>query len=109
MMHAFGCKQERWQVCLACGAQVCACHGMARGQCPVCFRGFLSNYYKAQPCGYKGCTSHAVAAVPRVKRACLEHAVKRGGYKPPAIPPEPARGTPTEYTQHICRQLGIVL
>ena len=83
VLHAYGCPQQATQVCLACGTQVCACHGLARGQCPVCYRGFLSQYYRPVKCGYKGCDKLAVAASPRVKRACLEHAVARGGFRQP--------------------------
>lgn len=80
VFHSFGCKQQSTQVCLACGTEVCACHGLARGQCPVCYVGFLSNYYKPKLCGYKGCKGHAVATVPRVGKACLEHAKSRAKF-----------------------------
>lgn len=82
--HSFGCKATVYQVCLACGSKVCACHGTARGQCPVCYVGMLSQFYpiKGRPCGYKGCARPAVVAVPRVKGACLEHARERAGYDP---------------------------
>jgi len=84
MTHSFSCPRTTTQVCLACGAQVCACHGITRGQCPVCFRGLLSQYYKPQRCRYKGCAAHAVAATPRVGFACLEHATERGGFQQPS-------------------------
>ena len=108
--HSFGCKQDRWQVCLACKAQVCECHGLARGQCPECYRGLLSNYYRLPPraCGYKGCDAPAVAATPRVKFACLEHVIARGGYRPPATQAEPAAGLPTSHTQTVLRALDMV-
>lgn len=108
MIHSFGCKQDSWQVCLACKAQVCACRGLARGQCPECYRGLLTNYYSIppRPCGYKGCKAPAVAATPRVKFACMEHAIVRGGYKPPAIQVEPAAGVPTAHTQRVLKALN---
>jgi len=97
--HAYNCTQSHWQICLACNAQVCACYGSARGTCPICYRGFLSNYYAPKQCGYKGCTAHAVATTPRVGQACLSHAVERGNYKPPIDLPAPAAGVPSAHTQ----------
>lgn len=37
--HSFGCKQGSWQLCLGCGAHVCACHGIGHGNCPECYVG----------------------------------------------------------------------
>lgn len=105
-MHAYGCPKQSWQICLGCGAKVCGCAGTARGQCPECYRGLLSGYYKPIPCGYKGCKSHAVAAAPRVGFACFHHAVDRGGYNPPAVQSDPAAGQPTPYTQTVLGKLG---
>jgi hypothetical protein len=70
---------------MACATLVCACHGLAPGTCPVCYRGFLSQYYGKKTCGYEGCGCLAVAESPRVKRPCFDHAVKRGGVKMPAV------------------------
>lgn len=100
MMHRFACKENETQFCLACAAIVCACQGTARGQCPVCHRGLLSQYAKPRGCGYKGCKAHAVAESPRVRYACLEHAVKRGGYTPLDAwrMPEQAQGSLAYYS-----------
>ena len=46
MVHSFGCKQGAWQLCLGCGAHVCACHGIGHGNCPECYVGILTNYVK---------------------------------------------------------------
>jgi hypothetical protein len=84
IMHSFACPRQAAQVCLACGTRVCACHGTARGTCPVCYRGYLSGWYRPVACGYRGCTALAVAESPRVGRACLHHAVTRGGWQTPS-------------------------
>lgn len=90
ILHTFACNNapvpHPVQFCLACGTQICACFGGSNGQCPVCYRGLLSQFAKPRGCGYKGCTAHAVAASPRVGYACLEHAKTRGGYDPYAHP-----------------------
>jgi hypothetical protein len=84
-MHSFACTQTTSRLCMACGTPVCACEGLARGQCPVCYRGLLAGYSGAgdRKCGYAGCNNLAVASSPRVKYACYHHAVTRGGYKEP--------------------------
>jgi hypothetical protein len=107
MVHSYGCPQQSWQLCLGCGSKVCGCQGTARGQCPECYRGLLTSYYKiGHQCGYKGCKSHAAVAVPRVKFACLAHAIERGGYKPP-MRSDDAPGMPTDHTQSVMSALGI--
>ena len=83
MLHSYVCTQQSAQLCLACGTRICACYGTARGQCPVCYRGLLSNYYRLIPCGYAGCKNHAVAASPRVGFACLSHAIEKGKFNLP--------------------------
>ena len=104
MIHSYGCKQEAYQVCLACGSKVCACHGLARGQCPVCLTGFLTNYYKiGTKCGYAGCNEPAVMAVPRVKQACAAHGAKHA-HKHWGEPD--GKGRPTARTQIVLRALG---
>lgn len=94
MIHSWNCLQQATQLCLACNTRICACHGIGNGQCPVCYRGFLTQYYKPMACGYKGCTENAVAKSPRVERACLKHATERGDY----TGAEPQRQR--EYAQH---------
>lgn len=80
MIHAFGCKQESWQLCLGCGARVCSCHGTARGTCPECFVGLLTNYVKSDcRCSFAGCGEWAVADGRRGKRyVCAAHARRQG-------------------------------
>jgi hypothetical protein len=108
MTHSYNCSRESWQLCLGCGAKVCACRGTARGQCPECYTGLLTNYYRiGHTCGYKACIAPAVTAVPRVKYACAQHALK-SGYQPTRNPGD-GIGSPTEHTQHVCRQLGIAI
>lgn len=103
--HSLSCGRDRWQVCMHCGNKVCACAGSARGTCPHCLRGMLSNYYNARPCGYAGCKHYAVAEVPRVKRACCEHAIARA--KLPAVESTDETvgdgATPTAYTLSVLR------
>lgn len=107
LIHSYGCPKDSWQLCLGCGAKVCGCHGTARGQCPVCYRGLLTNYYKlGLKCGYKGCIAPAVASSPRVMFACMHHAVARGGYAPPVDPVGDGAGRPTYYTQHVLDRLN---
>lgn len=86
MFHSFGCNQTASRLCIACGTPVCACEGIGRGQCPVCYRGLLTGYSGAgnRRCGYKGCNNLAVASSPRVGYACYHHAVTRGGYQEPS-------------------------
>ena len=109
MMHSYGCPKESWQLCLGCGAKVCGCHGVGRGQCPECYRGLLTNYYRiGRTCAYKGCGKPAVAAVPRVKFACAEHARSKGGYAPKVTDGD-GNGRPTYHTQSVLRHFAEVL
>ena len=106
--HSHGCNQGAWQLCLGCGAKVCACRGSARGQCPECYRGLLTGFYSLSvplKCGYKGCSKAAVAATPRVGRACYAHAVEKGGYAPGDVAGD-GKGMPTAYTQQVLRAFG---
>ena len=104
--HAHGCPQAAWQLCLGCGAQVCGCRGLARGQCPHCYRGLLTGYYKVGTrCGYTRCDQPAVASSPRVGLACFAHSIIKGGYAPPALPAA-APGHPTSYTQIVLSRFG---
>lgn len=61
--------------CLACGAVVCQGEGLGQGTCPVCYRGWLTNWHHGydQKCGYKNCNEEAVADQARVGRACKKH------------------------------------
>lgn len=107
MIHSWNCPKQSWQLCLGCGAKVCGCHGTARGQCPVCYRGLLTNYYSfSRTCGYKGCKAPAVASSPRVGFACMAHAVERGGYKPPVNPEGDGAGNPTPHTQYVLDRIN---
>lgn len=47
---------------------------MGRGQCSVCYVGLLSERFSNRKCGYKGCGQDAIAAAPRVKYVCADHA-----------------------------------
>ena len=109
MIHAFGCKQESWQLCLGCGARVCACHGTGRGTCPECYHGLLTVYVRSDcRCSFAGCKAFAVAEGKRGKAfVCAEHARKqdielrsREG---------DGQGQPTWRTQLIARERGIDL
>lgn len=60
--------------CMACETPQCMSNGLGRGQCSICLVGLLTGWGMGdRPCGYKGCTALAVAAVPRVQYACREH------------------------------------
>lgn len=68
-------------VCLLCGTRQCFGNGSAGGTCAVCLHGWIPGWSRggtaeSKQCGYRGCELDAVANVPRVKRACIEH-VKR--------------------------------
>lgn len=63
--------------CLACGTIQCLHNGLARGQCSLCLVGLLDGY-STHRCGYAGCKAQAVAAAPRVRYACHEHATAKG-------------------------------
>ncbi len=105
LTHAFGCTKTTWQLCLACHSKVCACHGTARGKCPVCLTGFVTQYYKVgTACGYKGCKEPAVMAWPRVGKACAKH----GKVHAPCGEAD-GHGQPATYTQYVCGKLGITL
>lgn len=107
-MHAYSCKQGSWQLCLGCGAKVCGCYGTARGQCPECYVGLLTNFYRiGHKCGYKGCNAHAVAAVPRVGFACAKHAAEKAKYSPDNRNLGDGKGYPTYHTQSVLQALGI--
>lgn len=66
--------------CLACGTEQCS---GSSGKCAACFIGWLPGWSRghvyedgrnvATECGYKGCTTSAVADAPRVQRVCAEH------------------------------------
>lgn len=108
LLHSYMCPKQSWQLCLGCGAKVCGCHGLVRGQCPICYTGLLTNYYKiGHRCGYKGCKKPAAVAVPRVKFACLDHAKERAGYTHAHIGEGDGCGNPTYHTQHVMQALGI--
>lgn len=72
--------------CLACGSPQCMVNGLGRGQCSICYVGLLSGWSgNDKPCGYKGCSSRAVARVGNGARAyvCASHlAHKKPGYVP---------------------------
>ena len=107
MIHAYNCTKTAWQLCLGCGARVCACHGTARGQCPECYTGLLTDYYKLPTkCGYAKCANHAVTAAPRVGYACADHARAKMGY-PRQTHEGDGKGAPTWRTTHVMRELGI--
>jgi hypothetical protein len=55
--------------CLACGTVTC--EGL-HSTCRVCHYGLFKRM-TSLPCGYKGCTSPAVAEAPRVRRVCKDH------------------------------------
>jgi hypothetical protein len=107
MIHAFGCKQGSWQLCLGCGARVCACHGTGRGTCPECYWGLLTNYVKtACRCSFANCGEWAVAEGRRGKAyVCVEHARKQGIEL--RSRDGDGQGLPTVRTQLIARERGI--
>lgn len=66
-------------VCLFCGTPQCSSNGLGRGQCSICFHGFLpgwSGSHPGQSCSYKGCKSPAVGRFPRKGRCCSEHGLR---------------------------------
>lgn len=60
--------------CAACGTPQCWTNGMSRGQCSVCYIGLLDQRFGSRKCGYKNCGKEAIAAAPRVKYVCVDHA-----------------------------------
>lgn len=105
--HSFGCKQGSWQLCLGCGAHVCACHGIGHGNCPECYVGILTNYVKTDcRCSFAGCKNYAVAYGRRGKAyVCAEHARKQG--LDLRSREGDGQGQPTVRTQLIARERGI--
>lgn len=62
--------------CLFCGTPQCSSNGLGRGQCAVCYHGFLPGWFGSQPgqaCSYKGCSAPAVGRFPRKGRCCQAH------------------------------------
>jgi hypothetical protein len=59
--------------CLACDTPQCWTNGMSRGQCSVCYVGLLPRFSRHK-CGYAKCGKDAIAAAPRVKYVCADHA-----------------------------------
>lgn len=63
--------------CLLCEAVVCMSYGLGRGQCPVCYHGYLQGWStpasRGAKCGYTGCGLEVVATAPRVKLTCSKH------------------------------------
>jgi hypothetical protein len=59
--------------CAACGTPQCWTNGISRGQCSVCYVGLLSRF-GGRRCGYAKCGKDAIAAAPRVKYVCADHA-----------------------------------
>lgn len=109
MTHSWGCTQGAYQLCLGCGARVCACHGMARGTCPLCFVGLLTNYVKSDAhCSFAGCKGWGIADGRRGKRyVCFAHAEKQGIK---FLPREgDGKGQPTYRTTHIADERGLTL
>lgn len=75
---AYGiCKGEHKahppSLCAACGTPQCWTNGMSRGQCGICFIGLLDRF-SGHKCGYAKCGKDAIAAAPRVKYVCADHA-----------------------------------
>lgn len=62
-------------VCECCGAEQPMQNGIGRGQCKVCFHGYLRGWSQRgrETCGYAGCNERAIAAAPRVGQCCAGH------------------------------------
>lgn len=65
--------------CLRCNSVVCSSHGLARGQCPICYHGLLTGWSgNDRLCGYKGCGQPGVARGRGRKPVCAYHADHQG-------------------------------